>query len=71
MSPHRVVALLNPPQSPFELGCAAEVFGGVAAARYDFGVCAERPGPVETTVGYAMLVEAGLEAVGDADTVVI
>ncbi len=29
MSLHRVVALLNPPQAAFELGCAAEVFGTV------------------------------------------
>ena len=26
MELHRVVALLNEPQSPFELSCAAEVF---------------------------------------------
>ncbi|WP_051580108.1 GlxA family transcriptional regulator [Pseudonocardia acaciae] len=74
MSRHQVVALLNPPQSPFELASAAEVFGGTrpdVPAHYDFRVCAERPGPVRTTVGYTMLVDAGLAAVRDADTVVI
>ncbi|MBB5916244.1 AraC family transcriptional activator FtrA [Nocardia transvalensis] len=74
MNRHRVAALLGPPQSPFELGCAAEVFGtsrpGVTS-HYDFLVCAERPGPLPTTAGYAMLVEAGLEALEEADTVVI
>ena len=74
MNLHRVVALLNPPQSPFELACAAEVFGTVVQdvpARYSFRICAERPGPLETTVGYTMLVDAGLAAVQEADTVVV
>ncbi|MFG2601440.1 helix-turn-helix domain-containing protein [Streptomyces sp. NPDC048462] len=74
MSLHRVVALLNAPQSPFELGCAAEVFGTVlpdVPARYSFQICAERPGPLRTTVGYPMLVDAGLEVLEEADTVIV
>ncbi|TDD88895.1 helix-turn-helix domain-containing protein [Actinomadura darangshiensis] len=71
---HRVVALVRPPQSSFELGCAAQVFGierpGLAT-RYTFGVCTERPGPVATYAGYDMLVNDGLEALDLADTVVI
>ncbi|MBF6170965.1 helix-turn-helix domain-containing protein [Nocardia blacklockiae] len=74
MRRHQVVALVNAPQSPFELGCAAEVFGterpGVPA-RYDFRVCAERPGPLRTTAGYSMLVDDALEALERADTVII
>lgn len=71
---HRVVALLNPPQSPFELGCAAEVFGTVlpdVPARYSFRICAERPGPLRTTIGYPVLVDAGLSALEEADTVIV
>ncbi|UYM06663.1 GlxA family transcriptional regulator [Solicola gregarius] len=74
MSPHRVVALLNPPQSPFELACATEVFGTVPQgepARYGFRICTEYPGPLQTTAGYAMVVDAGLEALEQADTVVV
>ncbi|WP_406146186.1 GlxA family transcriptional regulator [Streptomyces sp. NBC_01012] len=74
MSLHRVVALLNPPQSPFELGCAAEVFGTVlpdVPARYTVQICAERAGPLRTTIGYSMLVDAGLSALEEADTVVV
>ena len=74
MDRHRVVALLNPPQSPFELACAAEVFGTVrpdVPTHYDFRICAERPGPLRTTVGYTMLVDAGLSTLREADTVVI
>ncbi len=74
MKPHRVVALLNAPQSPFELACASEVFGTVRPdlpVHYDFRLCAERPGPLRTTVGYELLVEAGLAALETADTVVV
>ncbi|GAA1782996.1 helix-turn-helix domain-containing protein [Streptomonospora arabica] len=74
MSLHRVVALVTAPQSPFELACAAEVFGTAhqdALARYSFRVCAERPGPVQTTAGYAMLVDAGPAALLEADTVIV
>ncbi|MFI6517844.1 GlxA family transcriptional regulator [Spirillospora sp. NPDC050679] len=74
MSLHRVVALLTPPQSPFELACASEVFGNAPPdepARYGFRVCAERPGLLPTGAGYTMLVESGLEALEAADTVVV
>lgn len=74
MSVHRVVALVLPPQSTFELACAAEVFGvrrpGLPA-RYAFQVCAERPGVVPTLAGYDMAVDDGLSALETADTVVI
>ncbi|WP_406634787.1 GlxA family transcriptional regulator [Amycolatopsis sp. WGS_07] len=74
MTRHRVAALLNPPQSPFELACVTEVFGTVwqdVPTRYSLRICAEHPGPLQTTAGYAMLVDAGLEALREADTVIV
>src|SRR5690242_20243672 len=74
MGQHRVVALLNPPQSPFELACASEVFGThhpESKQPYAFSVCTEDPGLVPTTAGYPMLVEDGLSAVAGADTVIV
>lgn len=71
---HRVVALVRPVQSTFEPGIAAEVFGTPRAGlprHYEFRVCAETPGPVPTTAGYAMAVPDGLEALASADTVLI
>ncbi|MGC5021205.1 helix-turn-helix domain-containing protein [Micromonospora sp. DT47] len=69
-----MVALVLPPQSTFELACAAEVFGvhrpGLPTG-YEFGVCAERPGAVPTLAGYDMVVTQGLIALEAADTVVI
>ncbi|NUR24441.1 MAG: helix-turn-helix domain-containing protein [Catenulispora sp.] len=74
MHVHRVVSLVLPPQSTFELACAAEVFGvrrpGLPA-RYSFQVCAEQPGAVPTLAGYDMAVSEGLPALQGADTVVI
>ncbi|MDX3232200.1 helix-turn-helix domain-containing protein [Streptomyces sp. ME19-01-6] len=74
MSVHRVVALVLPPQSTFELACAAEVFGvrrpGLPR-RYEFAVCTEQPGAVPTLAGYDMLVSEDLTALNAADTVVI
>ncbi|WP_229405544.1 GlxA family transcriptional regulator [Micromonospora sp. NBRC 110038] len=71
---HRVVALVRPVQSTFELGCAAEVFGTVPPGtprHYEFGVCTERPGQVPTSAGYALSVSRDLSALDSADTVVI
>ncbi|RDI65505.1 GlxA family transcriptional regulator [Nocardia pseudobrasiliensis] len=71
---HRVVALVRPVQSTFELGCAVEVFGTERAAvprYYEFEVCAETPGPVPTTAGYAISVPNDLSALASADTVLI
>ncbi|MGH4031061.1 GlxA family transcriptional regulator [Actinomycetota bacterium Odt1-20B] len=71
---HRVVALVRPVQSVFELGCAVEVFGtkrpGVPQ-HYEFEACTETPGPVPTTGGYAMSVSQDLSALEAADTVII
>jgi AraC family transcriptional activator FtrA len=71
---HRVVALVRPVQSTFELGCGAEVFGTArdgVPRHYEFEVCTETPGPVATTAGYAMAVPRGLSALASADTVLI
>ncbi|MGW4112322.1 GlxA family transcriptional regulator [Actinosynnema sp. NPDC004786] len=71
---HRVVALVRPVQSTFELGCAVEVFGTERAGlprHYEFDVCAETPGPVPTTAGYSMVVRRDLSALASADTVLI
>lgn len=71
---HRVVVLAIPPQSPFELSCAVEAFGldrpGLDNP-YDFRVCTENPGVIASHGGLGLYVEHGLEALDDADTVVV
>ncbi len=66
---HRVVALVTSPQGIFELACAREVFA--KSPHYAFDICTETPGPVATRDGFALLVDADLAALADADTVII
>ena len=74
---HRVVALTAPGIAPFELGCVVEVFGLDRPELdvpwwYDLRVAAETPGPHAATAGgFAFVVEHGLEALEDADTIVV
>ena len=71
---HRVVALVRPVQSTFELGCAVEVFGTQRAGlpqHYAFEVCTETPGEIATTAGYAISVSQGLCALERAQTVIV
>ncbi|WP_207934025.1 helix-turn-helix domain-containing protein [Actinomadura sp. KC06] len=73
-SPHRVVALVAPNQELYPVTSASAVFGYHGPAipqHYSFGLCAERPGSLPTTLGVPIQVESGLEALDDADTVVI
>ena len=66
--------LATAPQSPFELACAVEVFGlerPGTASPYDVRICAERPGRLASYGGLGLQVEHGLEALADADTVVV
>lgn len=70
--PHRVVAVALPDVVAFDLSIAAQVFGHRdERARYAFTVCAERPGAVMSTTGFTLNAPAGLEALGEADTVIV
>lgn len=71
---HRVVALAPPAVVAFDLSIAAQIFGHRdAASRYDFVVCAPAPapGPVPSSTGFALSAARGLEALLEADTVVV
>jgi transcriptional regulator GlxA family with amidase domain len=69
---HHVVALALPDVVAFDLAIPAQIFGHRdERAHYAFTVCTPEPGPVASTTGYAVHVEAGLDALSVADTVVI
>src|SRR4051812_40148199 len=74
---HRVVALTAPGIAPFELGCVVEVFGLRRPELdvpwwYELQVAAETPGPLPATAGgFSFFVEHGLEALADADTIIV
>jgi transcriptional regulator GlxA family with amidase domain len=69
---HKVVALVLPDVVAFDLSIPAQIFGHVSERhRYSFAVCAPRPGLIDTTTGFAVSADAPLDAVRDADTVIV
>jgi transcriptional regulator GlxA family with amidase domain len=69
---HNVVALALPEVVAFDLSTPAQVFGHrEERERYQFSVCAEEPGPVTSTTGFAVTATAGLQALATADTVMV
>jgi AraC family transcriptional activator FtrA len=74
---HRVVALVPPGVPPFELGIVVEVFGLERPELdvpwwYELTVCAEHPGRRPASAGgFGFYVEHGLEALAQADTIVV
>ncbi len=69
---HRVVALALPRVVAFDLTIPAQMFGSWREpAPYSFEVCTPSPGPVATTTGFAVEVTRGLDALAEADTVVV
>src|SRR4051812_48267665 len=70
-APHRVVALALDRVVAFDLATPAHVFGHACGARYSFAACAPAPGAVAATGGLTVAVADGLEALRDADTVIV
>lgn len=70
-----VAAIVYDGLNPFEFGAACEAFGldrrddGVPTL--DFAVCAPRPGPVQTSMGFSIDVQHDLSRVAEADLVVL
>ncbi|WP_420708414.1 GlxA family transcriptional regulator [Streptomyces sp. ERV7] len=72
--PHRVVVIAPSPLSMFNLAIPELLFSKVeidGAPGYELTVCTPEPGPVATTGGLDLYVGLGLEAVADADTVLV
>lgn len=71
---HRVITLVSPVQEMYPVTSASAVFGYHGPdipQHYTFALCAERPGPVRTTMGVDVIVERGLEALAEADTLLV
>jgi transcriptional regulator GlxA family with amidase domain len=69
---HRIVALALPDVVAFDLSVPAQIFGHRDEQdRYEFTVCAQRPGPVPTTTGFSIETTAGIDALTTADTVIV
>ena len=69
---HVVMALALPTVEAFDLAIPAQVFTDASLTeRYEFAVCASEAGLVQSTAGFAVQAEHGLEALAAADTVVV
>src|SRR5437870_1554767 len=68
---HQVVALALEPVVAFDLATPAQVFGHNGRGRYDFALAGVARGPVATTTRFAVVADHGVEALGEADTVVV
>jgi transcriptional regulator GlxA family with amidase domain len=68
---HRVAALALPDVVAFDLSVPAQVFGREDEGLYAFEACGVRPGKVPTTTGFSLHLDRGLEALTEADTVLI
>jgi transcriptional regulator GlxA family with amidase domain len=69
-SRHRVAALVVKEVVAFDLAIPAQVFGREPDL-YQWAVCAPEAGPVAAETGFDVLVPYGLEALEDADTVIV
>jgi transcriptional regulator GlxA family with amidase domain len=69
--PHRVVVLALPGVLALDFGIPVQAFGSWIDGPYAVTVCTELPGPVPVHGAPALLVEAGLDALAHADTIVV
>ncbi|WGS49254.1 helix-turn-helix domain-containing protein [Paraburkholderia sp. D15] len=75
-APRHVVAVIAFDRiSPFHLSVPCVVFGEDRGAgglpEFDFRVCAAEPGTLTTTAGFSIAVTHGLDALDDADTIIV
>lgn len=73
--PHRVAIVALETVVPFDLGVPCQVFGwgreDLGAVRYQAAICAAEPGRVRTSLGFFLEAPSGMEALREADTVVV
>ncbi|WLW56026.1 GlxA family transcriptional regulator [Streptomyces sp. YU58] len=73
-TPHRVAVIAPSPVSMFNLAIPEMLFGKVVSdgqPGYDVVVCAAEPGPLPTSAGLDLQVRHGLDALREADTVMV
>jgi transcriptional regulator GlxA family with amidase domain len=68
---HQVAILALESVVPIDLAIPAQVFDGRDGSPYRALLCAIEPGPVRTTTGFDVVATHGLEALAQADTIVV
>src|SRR3954454_16956501 len=54
-----------------DLAIPSQVFGGYDEAPYPALLCGVEPGPLRTNVGFDVVAQRGLDALAEADTIVV
>ncbi len=71
----KVVLLALPGVAPFEFGVICEVFGidrsETGGPAFDFTIATADPGPVRTSLGFDMIIDARPRGRGDADLIAV
>jgi transcriptional regulator GlxA family with amidase domain len=70
-TPHRVVALALDGVVFLDLAAPTHLFGHCGAPNYSFTLAGVRPGAVRSATGIDVIAAAGIEALGEADTIVV
>src|SRR6266702_8281901 len=68
---HQVAVLALPGVLALDFGIPVHAFGNWDGGPYTVTVCTEIPGPVRVEGAPALLIEHGLDALADADTIVV
>ncbi|GLY00017.1 helix-turn-helix domain-containing protein [Actinoplanes sp. NBRC 101535] len=71
MTVHKIAVLVMDGASPLDVGITAQCFSPPEAFGYEVRPCAVRAGPVLGRNGLNFIVDRGLEAMEDADTVIV
>lgn len=72
-TPHTVAVIAFNRISPFHLSVPCVVFGEAdpGAQRFRLLVCGCEPNPISTSVGFKLMLEHGLEALAEANTIIV
>lgn len=71
MTNHRVAVLVLEGAVPLDVGIPAQVFHPREGLPYELRMCGAAPGLISASDGLAYHVDAGLEALADADTIIV
>ncbi len=71
MSKHRVMVLAVDGVLPMDLGIPTQIFNGRRYTPYELTVCGDTEQPVTTSAGFTLGLAAGLDALADADTIIV